>query len=291
MVRKYPAVAFFFLQKSVGLAVHLDRCRRVGKYIMNNTEEKMTVFQNDDFGEIRTFLIKDTPWFVGKDVAMALGYSDANKAIAMHVDDDDKLNDKTASSLGQRGGWLINESGLYSLVMSSKLPAARKFKKWVTSEVLPSIRKNGGYLAGQEELSPQELMAKAILVAQKTLEDREKRIAALSKENEKLEAKNAEMAPKAAYFDDLVETNLLTNIRDTAKELGISQKVFVEFLMTRRYLYRDSHGQLRPYAIVNKGLFKLKEYTSGRWSGVQTLITPKGRETFRLLCTGIRDQR
>ena len=105
----------------------------------------LQIFSNEEFGEIRTVTINGEPWFVGKDVAESLGYADPNKAIAMHVDEEDKLNDKTASSLGQRGGWLINESGLYSLILSSKLKSAKRFKHWVTSEVLPSIRKTGQY--------------------------------------------------------------------------------------------------------------------------------------------------
>ena len=133
----------------------------------------LQIFKNAEFGEIRTVIIENEPWFVGKDVAVILGYADPNTAIAMHVDEDDKLNDKSASSLGQRGGWLIKESGLYSLILSSKLASAKRFKKWVTSEVLPSIRKNGGYIAGQEHLSDDELMAKAVLVAQKKIEERE----------------------------------------------------------------------------------------------------------------------
>lgn len=118
---------------------------------MNNLQ----IFKNDSFGEVRTLIINNEPWFVGKDVASILGYADTNKAITMHVDEEDKLNDKTASSLGQRGGWLINESGLYSLILSSKLPKAKEFKRWVTSEVLPSIRKNGGYIVPK---SPMELL-------------------------------------------------------------------------------------------------------------------------------------
>lgn len=104
------------------------------------------IFRNDKFGEVRTVEIDGGIWFVGKDVATALGYSDVNKAVAMHVDEDDKkLNDKTSPSFGQRGATLINESGLYSLILSSKLESAREFKCWVTSEVLPSIRKTGFY--------------------------------------------------------------------------------------------------------------------------------------------------
>ena len=104
------------------------------------------IFKSDEFGSVRTLTIGGEPWFVGKDVAMVLGYSDTNKAVSMHVDDEDKkLNDKTSLSFGQRGATLINESGMYSLILSSKLPTAKKFKHWVTSEVLPSIRKTGSY--------------------------------------------------------------------------------------------------------------------------------------------------
>ena len=111
---------------------------------------ELEIFKNEEFGEIRMIMINNEPWFVGKDVAEILGYVDTNKAISMHVDEDDKLNDKTASSLGQRGGWFINESGLYSLILSSKLPTAKKFKRWVTSEVLPTIRKHGAYMTDEK---------------------------------------------------------------------------------------------------------------------------------------------
>lgn len=95
--------------------------------------------------EVRTVEIDGEPWFVGKDVATVLGYQNGSKALSDHVDEEDKLNNESLSSLGQRGGWLINESGLYSLILSSKLPNAKAFKRWVTSEVLPSIRKTGSY--------------------------------------------------------------------------------------------------------------------------------------------------
>ena len=113
---------------------------------------EITVFNNDEFGSIRTVTIENEPWLVGKDVAEVLGYTNPSKALADHVDTEDKLNNETLLSLGQRGGWLINESGLYSLIMSSKLPTAKKFKRWVTSEVLPSIRKTGSYGKPMSEL-------------------------------------------------------------------------------------------------------------------------------------------
>ena len=105
------------------------------------------------FGKVRVVMIDGVPWFVGKDLAEALGYSDTNKAVAMHVDDEDKkLNDKTSSSFGQRGATLVNESGMYSLALFSKLPTAKPFRRWITSEVLPSIRKTGSYSVKQEIL-------------------------------------------------------------------------------------------------------------------------------------------
>lgn len=122
-------------------------------------ENHLQVFNSPEFGQVRTVNVDGEPWFVGKDVTVALGYQNASKALADHVDDDDKLNNETLVSLGQRGGWLINESGLYSLVLSSKLPTAKKFKHWVTSEVLPTIRKTGVY---QKPLSQLEILQGSI---------------------------------------------------------------------------------------------------------------------------------
>jgi len=244
---------------------------------------EIQVFNNPEFGEIRAVDLNGEPWFVGKDVAERLGYANPNEALTDHVDDEDKLNSKTLSSfslnIGQRGGWLVNESGLYSLVLSSKLPGAKRFKRWVTSEVLPSIRRNGGYIEGQETMSAEELMAKALVVAQQTLAAREARISQLT-------VQNTIMQPKAEYFDQLVERNTLTNFRETAKELNIPPRQFVQFLLDKKYLYRDKKGKLLPFENRNDGLFEVKECVNEKtqWSGTQTLITPKGRETFRLLC-------
>lgn len=113
-------------------------------------ENEIKIFENPDFGKVRTVEVNGEPYFVGKDVTDILGYSNSSKALADHVDEEDKLNNESLSSLGQRGGWLINESGLYSLILSSKLPKAKEFKRWVTSEVLPTIRKTGGYISNSE---------------------------------------------------------------------------------------------------------------------------------------------
>ena len=111
---------------------------------------ELEIFKNEEFGEIRTVVIENEPWFVGKDVTEILGYQNASKALNDHVDKEDKLNNESLSSLGQRGGWFINESGLYSLILSSKLPKAKDFKRWVKSEVLPTIRKHGAYMTDEK---------------------------------------------------------------------------------------------------------------------------------------------
>lgn len=175
----------------------------------------------------------------------------------------------------------IPESDLYRLVFSSKLPTAEKFTDWVTKDVLPAIRKHGGYVNGQESMTPEELMAAALLMAQKTIADRDARISTLTVENQI-------MAPKADYFDALVDRNLLTGFRETAKQLGVPPLAFVNFLIEKKYVYRDKKGKILPYEAKNDGLFEVKECLNEKtkWSGVQTLITPKGRETFRLLFSG-----
>ena len=227
----------------------------------------LTTFTNPEFGQVRTVEIDGTPWLVGKDVAEALGYKNPTKAIIAHVDDEDKRFEMLPQEAEAQNGTLpsgstktalINESGLYSLVLSSKLPTAKKFRRWVTSEVLPSIRKHGGYIAGQEQLTPQELMAKALLVANKTLTDREARISELTAQNSQLAVDKQIMQPKA----------------------------FVDWLLSKKYIYRDQKSKLMPYEGKNNGLFEVKECFNEKtqWGGVQTLITPKGRETFRLLC-------
>lgn len=247
---------------------------------------ELQIFKNEEFGEIRTVEIGSEPWFVGKDVAEVLGYAKPLNALSTHIDEDDSLKQGLTDSMGRtQETILINESGLYSLILSSKLPNAKVFKKWVTSEVLPSIRKHGGYISGQAEMSPEELMAKALQVAKKTLEEREARIGVLAAENSALTVEKQILQPKADYFDELVDRNLLTNFRETAKQINVKQKDFVNFLLEKKYVYRDKRGKLMPYADRNKGLFEVKECFNEKtqWSGTQTLITPKGRETFRLL--------
>lgn len=145
--------------------------------------QEVTVFKNlvhPEFGELRTVEIDGEPWFVGKDVATALGYTDTFGALKKHVDTADKQNCQNDSFNTPRGMTIINESGLYSLILSSKLPSAKEFKHWVTSEVLPSIRKNGAYIRNQENMTPAEIVARGLIAAQKIINEKEKEIAILN---------------------------------------------------------------------------------------------------------------
>ena len=244
---------------------------------------ELQIFKNDEFGEIRTVELEGKPYFCGKDVAGALGYAIPKDAIAAHCKG--AVKHRTPTNGGIQELLFIPEGDLYRLIVSSKLPTAEKFECWVFDEVLPSIRKHGGYISGQAEMSPEELMARALQVAQKTLEETEARISLLTAENSVLTVEKQMLQPKADYFDELVDRNLLTNFRETAKQLSIKQNDFVNFLLEKKYIYRDKRGKLMPYADRNTGLFEVKECFNEKtqWCGTQTLITPKGRETFRLL--------
>ena len=239
---------------------------------------------NYQSNEVRTVEMGGEPWFVLKDVCNILGIS-KYRDTAARLDADERGSVEVDTLGGTQQVIAVNESGLYHVILRSDKPEAAPFRKWVTSEVLPSIRKNGGYIAGQEQLTPEELMAKALLVANKTLADREARICELTAQNSQLTVEKQIMQPKAEYFDELVDRNLLTNFRETAKELGIKPKSFVAWLLEKKFLYRDQKGKLLPREDKNNGLFEVKEAKNDKtqWSGVQTLITPKGRETFRLL--------
>lgn len=174
------------------------------------------VFENDAFGSVRTIDREGDVWFVGKDVAEILGYTNPSKALADHVDEEDKLNNESLSSLGQRGGWLINESGLYSLVLSSKLPTAKQFKRWITKEVIPSIRKTGGYFA----------TPKTYVEALRALADAEE-------EKERLALENEEMKPKAEFYDAVTDSKDAIPMGEVAKVLdcGIIGNFFPNFCL------------------------------------------------------------
>ena len=256
---------------------------------MNN----LKIFENEQFGEIRTIIDENNePWFVGKDVAEILEYAKPRNAIARHVDDEDK---KGAPIQGDLGGkqemTVINESGLYSLIFSSKMDKAREFKRWVTSEVLPAIRKHGAYMTDntleKALLNPDYLIELANVIK----DEREKNLQ-LQKHNSILSVENEIMKPKADYFDELVSRKLNTNFRDTAKMLGIKESIFINWLKENKYIYKDKKGKLMPYSNKNTGLFEVKETMNSRtnWIGVQTLITPLGREEFRLLTEHLKKE-
>lgn len=242
------------------------------------------IFTNEAFGTVRVIDGDGGPWFVGKDVAVILSYANPQKALRDHVDEEDRTVNESFTVNGT-APVLINESGVYSLILSSKLPQAKAFKRWITTEVLPAIRRTGGYVHGAEELSDAEIVARALQISQKIIDDRNRRIGELEVQNSALTVSNQVMRPKADYFDQLVDRNLLTNFRETAKQLKIPERQFIQFLLAKKYIYRDQKGKLMPYAAKNAGLFELKECLNEKthWSGTQTLVTPKGRETFRLL--------
>lgn len=174
--------------------------------------------------DVRAIAIDGEPWFVGKDVAEALGYKDVNHAISNRVDKEDKVNSKTQGQnvpeFGQRGTWLINESGLYSLILSSKLDSAKRFKRWVTSEVLPSIRKNGGYIYGQENMSEDELLSRALILANS-------RILSLESKNEQLEEEKQDVTFLSELFVGSKDRWLTTEI---ANYYGMSAVKFNKLL-------------------------------------------------------------
>ena len=236
------------------------------------------IFKNKEFGEVRAIEINGEPWLVGKDVTEILGYQNASKALSDHVDEDDKLNNESLSSLGQRGGWLINESGLYSLILSSKLPQAKQFKKWVTAEVLPSIRKHGGYFKGQETMTDEELLSKALLVAKSQIDEKNKQI--------------EQMRPKEIFADAVATSKTSILIGELAKMLRqngveIGQNRLFTWLRDNGYLIkRNGTDYNMPTQIAKeKGLFEIKETVISHSDGHSTVnktpkITGKGQQYF-----------
>lgn len=246
--------------------------RKVGVY-MNNIK----IFSNPEFGDIRTTIIDDEVWFVGKDVAEALKYENARDALSKHVEAEDKGVAKCDTLGGKQNMTIINESGLYALIFGSKLKSAKRFKHWVTSEVLPTIRRTGSYSINERK--PDSYMIEdPVERAKRWIEEQE--------EKQKLIETVQEQEPMVDYFKSLVDNNLLTNFRDTAKELGYSQTEFTGWLIAKGYVYRDSKGILKPYETYRKqGLFQMKDFKNphNHFTGTRTLVTVKGKNTFRLL--------
>lgn len=196
---------------------------------------EITIFQNQEFGAIRTMSNEQgEPLFCAKDVAEALGYKLARKAVQDHVDKDDVLKWNLIDSLGRpQQSTFINESGLYALILSSKLEGAKRFKRWVTSEVLPSIRKQGGYMTARQGETDAEIMQRAIEIVQTTIEKRDKQIAALK--------------PRAAYADEVLDSISCITTTQLAKELGMTAQELNRRLCEMRIQYWQS-GQYMLYA-------------------------------------------
>lgn len=233
--------------------------------------------------EVRTVQKDGEPWWVLKDVCEILGLGSPHKVFE-RLDEDEKGRNLIPTLGGEQEMTVINESGLYNVIIRSDKPEAKPFRKWVTSEVLPAIRRHGAYMT-PETLEAAILNPDTMIRLCTALKDEQDKNKALQAANSSLSVDNQIMKPKADYFDELVERNLLTNFRETAKQLQIGEKKFIAFLLDRKYIYRDKKGKIQPYADKNSGLFEVKEFVNEKtgFSSTQTLITPKGRETFRLL--------
>lgn len=226
--------------------------------------------------EVRSLLLNNEPWFVGKDVADVLGYADTNQAIRKHVDNEDRLTRRFDGTGQSRDMTIINESGLYSLVLSSKLPSAKKFKRWVTSEVLPVLRKTGQYQV--KELSGSELMAKALIEAQSVLAAKDKQI--------------EQMKPKVVFADAVATSHTSILVGELAKILkqnGIEmgQKRLFAWLREKGYLIKrqGTDYNMPTQKAMELGLFEIKEgsYVNGSGVNITTKtpkITGKGQQYF-----------
>lgn len=227
---------------------------------------ELNIFKTEEYGEVRTKVIEGKPYFCLADLCRALELENPAK-VKTRLNEKGVTSSYTLTPGGKQQMIFVDEGNLYKTIFQSRKPEAERFSDWVTHEVLPQIRATGGYHLPQ------------------TYADALRALADKAEEAERLRAENEDMLPKAEYFDELVDRNLLTNFRDTAKELQVGERRFIAFLKAKRFIYRDARGKLRPYAEKNKGLFELKEFNARHsdHTDLQTLITPRGRETFRLL--------
>ncbi|UVX32727.1 MAG: antirepressor protein KilAC domain [Bacteriophage sp.] len=245
---------------------------------------ELQIFNSPEFGDIRTVTIDNETYFVGKDVATALGYANPKNAVPTHVSEEDKLSTQIEYAGQRREVTVINESGLYALIFGSKLESAKRFKHWVTSEVLPAIHHNGGYIMGQENLSDSELMAKAILVAQKTIEHKNQII---EQQKAKIEADR----PKTIFADAVSTSHTSILIGDLAKLIcqnGVQtgQKRLFQWMRENGYLMKTGASYNMPMQrYIEQGLFEVKESSVQNPDGSvrvtrTTKVTGKGQLYF-----------
>ena len=217
-------------------------------------ENRMQIFQNEEFGRVRTFVTEDgVPWFVGKDVADNLGYQNGSRDINRHVEPEDRTKGMVFDGNQRKETILINESGLYSLILSSKLESAKRFKHWVTGEVLPSIRRHGAYMTDVllEQAAGNADVAAQVVRALSEERNLNKKLAGQLKQ---AEAQLTVALPKAAYFDALVDCPDCTGIRLTAKELGVSQSMFTAYgdtpfgLLVRKIAKLDHEAAMQAFS-------------------------------------------
>lgn len=233
---------------------------------------EIRIYDNTQFGQLRGMNINGDAWLMATDVARRLGYSNPPKAIRDHVDEEDKTVNETFTVNGTTPV-LINESGLYALVLSSRMPRAREFKHWVTSEVLPSIRRDGGYLLTSKEMDEEEIMARAVLLGQKRIEA--------------LRQQLAEQQPKVAFADAIAASGDSILIRDLAKLITqngytIGQNRLFEWMRLNGYLFQHENRPMQRY--VEMGLFEtsvtLVSTHHGTLECLTTKVTGKGQQYF-----------
>ena len=247
---------------------------------------ELKIFENPQFGSIRTVEVNGEPWFVGKDVAEVLGYIKPLNALATHVDADDSLKQGLTDSIGRmQETIIINESGLYSLILSSKLPTAKAFKRWVTSEVLPAIRRTGGYIPTTSQMSEQEIMARAVQISMNTIKHQKEQ---LDRQAEQLE----QQAPKVLFADSVASSSSSILVFDLAKLLkqnGVNMGGNRLFAWLREHGYlvkrKGSDYNMPTQKSMNLGLFEIKESTHTHADGHTTVnrtpkVTGKGQIYF-----------
>lgn len=243
----------------------------------------MTVFRDERFGEVRTVTINGEPWFVGKDVAEMLGYKEPSKAVRERVDPEDKGVSDLDTPGGIQRTIIINESGLYSLILSSKLPAAKEFKRWVTTVILPALRKTGSYIVGEEHMDEDELIRQGYMALQRKLDLRTAQLEEARGRLAQAESVIAKAEPAIDYYDRVAGSEGNMNFRETAKVLGVKEKYFIDLLLRKRFVYRNSHNKLIPYSDqIENGRFVVCEVLyrtsdGGERATPYAKITPKGR--------------